>query len=421
MKKMTKLLSLLLALSMLFSLAACGPKDDPAPDETPKVTDGAPVESPDPTPTEPETPKVEAGAYMFTMTSIYGEEIKLTLMLSGDGSASVLAIYPDNSSVNYTTGWTDNGDGTFTTTAFDPALEGANFVAEDGSVKWIVDGSNVTPDGYTAPTEFVEKPGAVKDPTTNIEAEGTYIFTALNKFGSEMVYVLHLYDGVTINMWGEKAGFRTFTSKFWGMNEDGTLHIGRLVDADNPDTATPYGDWFKADDNYSSDWKLYGNHTARPVGEEFDAFCGNYDYTSVVPAEMLEKMNIPEFYEESGIKIFTALNKFGSEMLYVLHLTNDGVTINMWGEKAGFRTFTGKYWGMTEEGYLHLGRLKDADNPDTATPYGDWFNPDDNYSSDWVVFDNGTCRPLGEQWDANCGNYDYNSVVPAEMLEKMLP
>ena len=70
MKKMTKLLSLLLALSMLFSLVACGPKDEPvveSPDPTPDA-----VETPDadPTPAEPETPKVEAGAYMFTMTSI---------------------------------------------------------------------------------------------------------------------------------------------------------------------------------------------------------------------------------------------------------------------------------------------------------------------------------------------------------------
>lgn len=419
MKKMTKLLSLLLALSLLFSLVACGPKDEPV-DKSPDPT---PVETPaaDPTPAEPETPKVDAGAYTFEMTSIYGEEIALTLMLSADGSASILAIYPDNTSVNYTSTWTDNGDGTFTTTAFEPVLDGSNFVAEDGSVKWVVDGSAATPYGYSAPTEFVEKEGAVKDPITNIEAAGTYVFTALNKFGSEMVYVLHLYDGVTINMWGEKAGFRTFVGNYWGMKEDGTLHIGRLKDADNPDTATPYGDWFKADDNYSSDWKLFGNHTARPVGEEFDAFVGNYDYTSVVPAEELEKMNIPEAIEESGIKLFTALNKFGSEMLYVLNLTNDGVKIQMWGEKAGLRTFTGNYWGMTEEGILHLGRLKDADNPDTATPYGDWFNPDDNYSSDWVVFDNGTCRPLGEQWDANCGNYDYTSVVPEDILAQILP
>ena len=413
MKKLTKLVSLLLALCMLFSLAACGEADTP---ETPK-TPSTPVETPE----VPETPVVSAGAYTFEMTSIYGEIVKLTLMLKESGDVSVLAIYPDNSNSSHTATWTDNGDGTFTTTAMDPALDGANFVADDGSVKWVVGEGTATPDGYTAPTEFVEKEGAVKDPTTNIEAAGTYIFTGLNKFGSEMVYVLHLYDGVTINMWGEKAGFRTFVGNYWGMNEDGTLHIGRLKDADNPDTATPYGDWFNADDNYSSDWKLYGNHTARPAGEEWDAFCGNYDYNSVVPTDALEKMNIPESIEHSGIKLFYGVNKFGSEIFYVFNLTNDGVKINMWGEKAGLRTFTGKFWGMTEEGVLHIGRLVDADNPDTATPYGDWFNAEDNYSSDWTVFDNGTIRPVSTEFDANVGNYDYASVVPADVLAQILP
>ena len=407
---MKKLISLLLALVMVFGLVACGGGDvDPTP--SPSVEPSA----------EPTPAGVQAGAYTFEMLSIYNEKIKLTIMLSADNSASVLAMYPDNSTITLSTTWTDNGDGTFTTAVFDPALEGANFIAEDGTVKWTVSEGTATPVGYADPTEFEDKPGAVKDPTTNIEAAGTYIFTALNKFGSEMVYVLHLYDGVTINMWGEKAGFRTFTGNYWGMNEDGTLHIGRLKDADNPDTATPYGDWFKADDNYSSDWILYGNHTCRPVGEEWDANCGNYDYTSVVPAEELEKMNIPEFIEHSGIKLFYGLNKFGSEIFYVFNLTNDGVKIQMWGEKAGLRTFTGKFWGMNEDGTLHIGRLKDADNPDTATPYGDWFNPDDNYSSDWVVFDNGTVRPVGEEWDSFVGNYDYTAVLPKDILEQILP
>ena len=65
--------------------------------------------------------------------------------------------------------------------------------------------------------------------------------------------------------------------------------------------------------------------------------------------------------------------------------------------------------------------MQDADNPDTATPYGDWFNAEDNYSSDWIVFDNGTIRPVSADFDKNVGNYDYTSVVPAEELEKMLP
>ncbi len=413
MKRFLKPAALLLALTLLLALAACG-GGTAQPTPTPVPTAEPPSE-----PT-PEDTAVKAGAYTFEMLSIYGETVKLTLMLKESGTLSILALYPDGSNESFTAEWADNGDGSFTTAATDPALPGANFLADDGSVRWLVDGSDVTPDGYAAPTEFVEKPGTVKDPETDLEAAGSYICCRTNKFGSQQLYVLHLYDDVKIQLWSEKTGLRTFVGNYWGMTDEGLLHIGRLKDADNPDTATPYGDWFIESEGYSSDWVIYGNHTAQPAGEEYAELAASFDPASLVPADVLGEM-LPESYERSGVYTCTRLNKFGSEQLYVLNLTNDGVKIRLWSEKTGLRTFEGRYWGMTDEGLLHIGRLKDADNPDTATPYGDWFIESEGYSSDWVIYDNHTAQPAGEEYAELIGNFDYTNVVPADILEQMLP
>ena len=412
MKNFSKIISLILALSMLLALAACGDDTEQEPDSSPEAGNADTADD--------QSPAVAAGAYTFEMVSIYGDTIKLTLMLKDSGEASILGIYPDNSNVSYTTTWSDNGDGTFTTAATEPELDGANFVAADGTVKWIVDGSAVVPDGYAEPTEFVEKEGTGKDPTNNIEAVGTYVCCRLNQFGSQQLYVLNLNaDGsVKIQLYSEKTGLRTFTGNYWGMTEEGILHIGRLQDADNPDTATPYGDWFDAENGYSSDWNIYGNGTAQPAGEEFAELATSFDPASVVPDDILAEM-LPENYASAGIYLCGQTNKFGSLQIYALNLNVDGsVRIQMYSEKTGLRTFVGNYWGMNEDGTLHIGRLQDADNPDTATPYGDWFDAENGYSSDWNLYDNGTAQPIGFEESAASADLD---TIPAEIYEQMFP
>lgn len=397
MKKLTKLISLLLALSMLFALAACGDTvdDSNADDNTPAATDNNTPDTPD----EPEDTGVQLGAYTFEMVSIYGDTIDLTVILKDGGGVTIMGSYADGSNATYSAAWTDNGDGTFTTSDIDPELDGANFVADDGTVKWIVDGTAVTPDGYVAPTEFVEKEGAVKDPATNAEAVGVYVAGQTNKFGSVVPYVLWLNaDGtVQVHMNNSFTGLRTYTGDEWYMNGDGTLHIGALA----ADEGTPFGDWFNADDGYSSDWHIYGNGTACPVG--FEESAGTVE-VSELPAEIY-----PANAQTVGVYVAGQANKFGSVVPYVLWLNADGtVQVHMNNSFTGLRTYTGDEWYLNEDGTLHIGALAAAE----GTPFGDWFNADDNYSSDWTVYDNGTACPVG--FEESNGTVDV-SELPAEI------
>ena len=264
----------------------------------------------------------------------------------------------------------------------DPVLDGANFVAEDGTVKWLVDGAAATPDGYVAPTEFVEKEGAVKDPTTKAEAVGVYVCGQTNKFGSVVPYILWLNaDGtVAIHMNNSFTGLRTFTGNEWSISEEGIVHIGALTASEG----TPFGDWFNADDNYSSDWKVYGNGICCPVG--FEASSGTVN-TDEQPAEIY-----PANADKVGVYVCGQTNKFGSVVPYIVWLNADGtVAIHMNNSFTGLRTFTGSEWSVNDDGTVHIGALTASE----GTPFGDWFNADDGYSSDWTMYDNGTCCPVG--------------------------
>ena len=98
MKRFLKPAALLLALTLLLALAACG-GGTAQPTPTPVPTAEPPSE-----PT-PEDTAVKAGAYTFEMLSIYGETIKLTLMLKESGTLSILALYPDGSNESFTAEW----------------------------------------------------------------------------------------------------------------------------------------------------------------------------------------------------------------------------------------------------------------------------------------------------------------------------
>ena len=390
MKKLTKSVSFILVLCMMFALAACG--DTTAENEETQ----APVTA---APDESEAPVVAAGAYTFEMVSIYGDTISLTIMLKEGGDVTMLGIYADGSNASYTSTWIDNGDGTFTTAATDPELDGANFVAADGTINWIVNGTTATPDGYVEPTEFMEKEGAAKDPATNAEAVGVYVCGQTNSFGSVVPYVLWLNaDGtVQVHMNNSFTGLRTYTGEEWYMKEDGTLHIGTLTASEG----TPFGDWFNADDNYSSDWKIYGNGTCVPVG--FEESSGAVDVEEL-PAEIY-----PANADKVGVYVCGQTNSFGSVVPYVLWLNADGtVQVHMNNSFTGLRTYTGEEWYMKEDGTLHIGALTASE----GTPFGDWFNADDNYSSDWILYDNGTCVPAGFEDSAGTVNVE---ELPAEI------
>lgn len=100
----------------------------------------------------------------------YGDETAFTVTTKETGKVYVKYEGALGSATLNGDGWTDNGDGTFTTNALSGEI-GVDWVGADGKVTWKVDGENVVPVGYTAPTQFLAKP--YTDPVTAAEAVGS--------------------------------------------------------------------------------------------------------------------------------------------------------------------------------------------------------------------------------------------------------
>lgn len=175
---MKKLLAMIAALGLLRSLAACN--NDPAP---------AAADTPDPAPTAEQG---IAGTYHFEYVDKYGDTTRFSIRLRTDETFTImtsLGALGDNLCSG--TSWTDNGDGTFTTSATDNVLE-LDFIADDGTITWTMldDDGTVTPVGYVEPTEFEEKP--VENDNSGVSS-GIYTYKENNGF-MDISWELELRD-----------------------------------------------------------------------------------------------------------------------------------------------------------------------------------------------------------------------------------
>ncbi len=403
MKKMKTIIALFLAACLLLALAACGSSSSSTTDtsETPDTSSetSEAVSSEE----EEETEEVAAslaGSYSCQIVNSYGDNLTVTVMIKDSGDASIITLDDAGNVETYTCdSWTDNGDGSFTTSAINEEIDWA-WIPDDGSITWVIDGETVTPAEYVEPSDFLEKTDSA-DPQTVAEAVGIYVFAQVNSFGSTVPYVLWVNgDGtVTIYMNNSFTGLRTYTSDEWYLNDDGTLHIG----ATEADSGTPFGDWFIEENDYASDWNLYGNGTCTPVGFEDEA--GTVD-VSELPEEIY-----PADADAVGIYVFAQVNSFGSTVPYVLWVNGDGtVTIYMNNSFTGLRTYTSDEWYLNDDGTLHIG----ATEADSGTPFGDWFIEENDYASDWTLYSNGTCVPVGFEDEAG-------TVDVSELPEDIYP
>lgn len=158
MKMSKRIFASALAIIMLFALAACG-GNGPAVSSAPSNAD-----EPEVIPAEPpvETPApVETGIYYFAYRDIYGDISNFSVRLNEDGSFDMMTLGPIGVLNVSGTGWTDNGDGSFTTGATSEVID-VEFVGADGSATWTLldEDNNVVPVGYTEPIEFEERPAA---------------------------------------------------------------------------------------------------------------------------------------------------------------------------------------------------------------------------------------------------------------------
>lgn len=194
MKNCNRFLALILALCMIFAFTACGTQS------------AEPTEAP-----TQATEVVEAGiagTYHFEHVDEYGDTSRFSIKLRNDGTFTVMtSVGPLGDNICNGTQWTDNGDGTFTTGATDNVLE-LDFIAEDGTIVWTMldEEGNVSPVGYTEPTEFLEKPVEEEEEAGPVGGVYTYLESGLAPFDTLWTLTLNEDGTYVLSEENERAG-----------------------------------------------------------------------------------------------------------------------------------------------------------------------------------------------------------------------
>lgn len=363
-------------------------------------------EAPDPTVTpvsEPES-KIEAGTYSFQYVDDYGDETVFTVTTKETGKVYVKYEGALGSATLNGDGWTDNGDGTFTTNALNETID-LDWVGADGKVTWKLDGENVVPIGYTAPTEFLTKP--YTDPTTAAEAVGVYTFGFVNNYGATVPYVLWLNaDGTfRIFMYSDWVGLMEYHGDSWTINGDSVVSLGACSYEDEAPKTDGNGAYWFADDTYESDWKLSGDKTCVPV--EYEGKAGELDLT-VLPAECY-----PVGADKVGIYTFAFFNSYGATVPYVVWINADQ-TANIFMDNAwvGVQEYVGHNWTVNADGTVTISDMTyEGEAPKTEGNGAYWF-ADDTYESTWELSSDKTCKPV--DYDGKLGEIDL-AALPEEI------
>lgn len=208
---MKKLLSLILATCMLFTLAACGAKENTTPTGTPAI------DTTDPTTTG--TPAVEKTSYTYTFEGMMGQETA-QIDLYTDGTCQFFL--PGNPMI------TDVYAGTYTAEGnvvkiFDlKNVDTSSAYVTPGLWDWIVDGN--------ATITISEEGTFVPAGAASVEA-GTYTYTETNDFGLEIVWTLVLKEDGTYTLSESNAlmGDVSYEGTTW-TSSGNTVTCGAMVE-----------------------------------------------------------------------------------------------------------------------------------------------------------------------------------------------
>ena len=224
---MKKLLSIILALAMVLSLAACSGQSAEEPTEAPSDVE--------------------------YVSFVYEEDrgdfvVTWTLHLGTDGSYKLEELHGLSGETTVHTGkeWKDNGDGTLNTGAWDdPSADKSDFLNEDGSCTWVMSGDKCSPAGAAA---------ALAGTYVYEENRGDFIVTwtvTLKPDGSFAIDELHGLSGQTVNHSGRE----------WTDNGDGTITTGEWdnKEVDKSEFFAPNG---------VCTWTLGEDGTIAPVVED---------------------------------------------------------------------------------------------------------------------------------------------------------
>jgi uncharacterized cupin superfamily protein len=273
--KMKKILALALAALMALALAACGgsaeqtaePSDSAA--TTPAVTTSSAASAEDP------ADSVSAGTYMYYEDKGDFGVIPWTVVLNEDGTATITEANSHiGDQIHDCAQWTDNGDGTFTTGAWDttggPMSE---FFAEDGSATW-----EIAEDGICQPvngTPSADPALAELNDTSDLDAggppengpvdqltptAGTYMYYEdKGDFGVIPWTIVLNEDGTaTVTEANEHIGDQIHNCAQWTDNGDGTFTTGAW-----DTTGGPMSEFFAEDG--SATWEIPEEGICQPV------------------------------------------------------------------------------------------------------------------------------------------------------------
>lgn len=394
---MKKIFAMLLSAAMIVSLAAgCAETGTKEPENSDSTV--TPV-------SEPEN-KIGAGTFSFTYVDDYGDETAFTVTTKETGKVYVKYEGALGSATLNGDGWTDNGDGTFTTNALSGEI-GVDWVGADGKVTWKVDGENVVPVGYTAPTQFLAKP--YTDPVTAAEAVGIYTFGYVNGYGVTVPYVLWLNADGTFRIFENSGwvGLMEYYGDSWTINGDSVVSLGACsYDGEPPRTEGNGATWF-AEGTYESSWKLSGDKTCVPIG--YDGKVGELDLTEL-PAECY-----PAGADKVGIYTFAFFNSYGATVPYVVWINADQ-TANIFMQSAwvGVQEYVGHHWALNDDGTVTISDMTyEGEPPKTDGNGATWF-ADDTYESTWELSSDKTCKPVN--YDGKIGEFDL-----AELPQEIYP
>ena len=408
MKVISKISSVLVAACMVLSFAACGNSSQPAQTtaapETEAQTEAA-TEAVTEAATEAETEAgIPAGTYTFNYVDVYGDETKFTVTTKETGKVFVMYEGALGSKTLNADNWTDNGDGTFTTDKLNGDLD-LEFVAADGTITWILDGENVTPSGYTEPTEFIEKEN--KAPMSAAEAVGVYSFGFVNAYGATVPYIINIKADKTadITMVSAWVGNQTYHAGNWEYVADSKVAFSEMTwDGEEPRTDGNGAVWF-AEGTYESTWVLDGDGGCEPEG--YDGDKGEIDFTT------LDAAVYPADSSVVGIYTFGFVNAYGATVPYVVYVkadkTADIVMVSAW---VGSQFYHAGSWTVNDaDGSISFADMTwDGEEPRTDGNGAVWF-AEGTYESTWILNADHTCEP--KDYDGDKGEIDLSTLDPA--------
>lgn len=344
MKK--KLIAILLALCLALSLAACGSTSSSEPEEEP--ADNAAAEE-----AAPEEEAEEPQNRVYTYTEDNGSEWTITLETSGAFTlAEVNGISGETTKHSGAT-WTDNGDGTFSTSAwYDPDSDKAPFFEYDGACTWIDNG-----DGTVTPASDGSSSGEGINPGKYTYTEECGPFNidwslTLKSDGTFELQEVHGGSGETL----------IYTGDSWVDNGDGTVTNSAWHEEGDK------SDYMEADG--SCTWVINADGTCTPAAL---AEGGAAASEGINPGKYTYTEDCGDFTIEWAV----CLNGNGSFQLEETH-----------GLSGETLTYTGNEWVDNGDGTATTGAWnEEGDKSDFMAEDG---------SCTWVIYDDGTCEPVTE-------------------------